>query len=61
MICKACSEIEEKVVSSALSAFPFERVIQDQVCLIIESALSAFDFEGGGVCESESCYLQLDL
>ena len=30
---------------------PFERVIQVQVCLSIESALSAFDFEGGGECE----------
>ena len=36
-------------MSSALSAVPFERVIEVQVCLSIESVLSAFDFEGGGV------------
>ena len=44
LIFKSCNEIEGKIVSSALSAVPFERVIEVEEWLSIESALSAFDF-----------------
>ena len=45
LICKARIEIEGKIVSSALSAVPFERVIKVEDWLSVESALSAVPFE----------------
>ena len=45
LIFKACFESEGKIVSSALSAVPFERVIKVEEWLSIESALSGVPFE----------------
>ena len=40
---------------SALTAVKFERVIEVEGSLSIKTALAAFDFDGGGLCERRIC------